>query len=242
MSDMSPEGEALVRAARRAFGPSGADRVRVLEALQSRLGDAALLARATPATAAQVGGSRALRLLLSRWGVVGLAALGTAGVFLGAGLARAPRHDAAPAPLTALESVAPAGTGAASPGEAQPAKAEEPPAAFALPNAPHPPETRSAPRRQTRDGLSDEVALLSRAEVELNGGHPESALRELDEHERRFPHGLLTEERTAARVQALCALGRFAEGNAELAQLARVSPHSPLAERARQACRDPSRP
>jgi hypothetical protein len=40
----------------------------------------------------------------------------------------------------------------------------------------------------------------------------------------------------AARVQALCALGRVDEAKAQLARLERMSPHSLPAARARQAC------
>jgi hypothetical protein len=87
-----------------------------------------------------------------------------------------------------------------------------------------------------RDALSEEVAILSRAETDLYGGRAESALKALDEHERRFGHGVLEEERTAARIQALCALGRTAEADTELARLARISPKSPHAEHSRQAC------
>jgi hypothetical protein len=104
--------------------------------------------------------------------------------------------------------------------------------------APAPVPARPVPPRRAHDGLSDEIAILSRAETELHSGRPESALKALDEHERRFPNGVLAEERTAARVQALCALGRTAEADAELARLARISPHSAHEERARQACRE----
>jgi hypothetical protein len=103
-------------------------------------------------------------------------------------------------------------------------------------------EVRSVLPRHTHDGLSDEVAILSRAETDLHSGRPENALRALDEHERRFPNGVLTEERTAARIQALCAIGRAAEADAQLARLARISPHSAHEERARQACRETAPP
>jgi hypothetical protein len=55
----------------------------------------------------------------------------------------------------------------------------------------------------------------------------------LDEHQRRFPSGALSEERRAAKAQALCLLGRVDEGRAELARLA---PRSPAAATAQQVC------
>ena len=70
---------------------------------------------------------------------------------------------------------------------------------------------------RTRDGLAEEVALLSRAETELRAGRPAKALLVLAEHQRKFPRGALAEERTAARIQALCALGLRDEANAQLA-------------------------
>ena len=90
---------------------------------------------------------------------------------------------------------------------------------------------------RSRDGLAEEVVLLSRAQTELRAGRPANALLALNEHQRKFPRGTLAEERTAARIQALCALGRTDEANAQLKQLASISPNSAHQERARQACR-----
>jgi hypothetical protein len=81
--------------------------------------------------------------------------------------------------------------------------------------------------------LSDEVAILTRAETELHGGRAESALRLLNEHERRFRNGILAEERTAARIQALCALGRVSEADV---LRARLSPKSLHGEQTKKAC------
>jgi hypothetical protein len=84
--------------------------------------------------------------------------------------------------------------------------------------------------------LAQEVAILSRATKYLEAGRPTDALRALAEHQRKFPNGVLTEERYAARVQALCTLGRPEEAAAELARLARMAPESPQLSRARQSC------
>jgi hypothetical protein len=77
------------------------------------------------------------------------------------------------------------------------------------------------------------VALLSRATSALRAGRAAEALKALDEHRRKFPNGTLSEERRAARAQALCSLGRIDEGRAELSLLA---PRSPAAARASQVC------
>ena len=86
------------------------------------------------------------------------------------------------------------------------------------------------------DSLPEEVHLLSRAEQQLNLGHAEEALTTLGEHERRFPHGALAEERMAARVQSLCALGRVAEARSDLMRFARAYPRSAHLEHARAFC------
>jgi hypothetical protein len=90
---------------------------------------------------------------------------------------------------------------------------------------------RSAPAAP--DALTLEVALLSRAISSLSAGRPGDALKTLNEHQRQFPHGILDQERRAAKAQALCSLGRVAEGRSELA---RLTPRSPAADRARQVC------
>ena len=96
---------------------------------------------------------------------------------------------------------------------------------------------RAAPSRRSpsrsEDHLAREVALLSRASSELLAARPAAALQALDEHARRFPDGVLSQERAAARARALCALGRTKEGQAELAKL---TPGSPHAARAAKAC------
>jgi hypothetical protein len=89
---------------------------------------------------------------------------------------------------------------------------------------------------QGEETLKEEVAILSRAGAALRNGNPALALKALDEHRRRFPSGVLVQERSAARVQALCALGRVAEGRAELGRLEKRAPQSPLTARARKAC------
>jgi hypothetical protein len=78
--------------------------------------------------------------------------------------------------------------------------------------------------------------MLSKATGLLNTGRASEALRALDEHQRRFPSGALTEERRGARAQALCTLGNRAEAEKELARLARSSPSSPHLAQARKLC------
>jgi RNA polymerase sigma-70 factor (ECF subfamily) len=82
------------------------------------------------------------------------------------------------------------------------------------------------------------MALLSEAQKALSAGQPERALQFLDEHARTFPRGTLAEERTAARIVALCKLGRVAKARSEAAAFLQRLPDSPLSERVRAACGD----
>jgi hypothetical protein len=81
--------------------------------------------------------------------------------------------------------------------------------------------------------LAEEVAIIARAETALRSARPALALEVLNEHERKFGNGLLAEERIAARAQALCALGRTAEADAQLTQL---SPNSLHGQPSQKAC------
>jgi hypothetical protein len=98
-------------------------------------------------------------------------------------------------------------------------------AATAQPSPSATPQLPAGALGRRRDNLSEEVAILSRAEEELHGGRARNALILLNEHERKYRHGALTEERIAARIQALCALGRGTEADSLLHQLPPKSLH-----------------
>jgi len=244
MSDLSEGGKVLVQAGRLADRPSAADRQRVLLALQARLGDAALLASSAAEASRAAAASRAARSKYVKWGGwVGSAMLvaGTASL-----VPRLTHQGSASAPVASAVVSAKSASVVAVPAEraAEPQLSPSAPSAAPEPARVPAPEAvnrpADAPRpaaRSARDSLAEEVALLSRAETELHAGRPAKALTALAEHQRKFPRGALAEERTAARIQALCALGRNEEANAQLRQLLHISPNSPLEERARQACR-----
>jgi hypothetical protein len=211
MSNLSPRARALVEAGRGAFGPAEVDRARLRGALRARLGDEAL-----PAQSAGAGRAAAGRgLWLVSGGLVGVGLLGGALLFALRQAQRAPQ----PAPVVATVQA---------PDPVAPPMAAPPPSAVFAPEATEPSVQRPAP-----DRLAEEVALLSRATAALHAGRAADALKALDEHRRKFPKGRLSEERGAARAQALCALGRLDEARAELSGLAA---QSPSAARARQIC------
>jgi outer membrane protein assembly factor BamD (BamD/ComL family) len=84
--------------------------------------------------------------------------------------------------------------------------------------------------------LAEETRLLQAAQRELARKRTSAALALLDEHAAKFPRGALAEERTAARVLALCDLGRVAEARSSAEAFARASPRSPLIPRLRGSC------
>ena len=220
MTRLTPKAEELVQAGREALRPSEADRARVFQALLPRLGDglgAEGLERAFDCTSSckrnRREGCRGDRRDRRR----GRRAVPRAAHGVAAGKAC---HDGAgtlgcvpPAPIEKVPESAPSAVPRAEAAEER------------APVAPRP-----------ADSLAEEVAILSQASAALHGGRPAAALKALDEHRRKFPRGALVQERTSARIQALCALGRMKEAQAELARLARTSPNSPHVARARKAC------
>lgn len=84
--------------------------------------------------------------------------------------------------------------------------------------------------------LAAEAALMQRAQSALAAEDADAALRLLEQHAREYPAGLLSPERAALRVVALCAAGREGEGRAEAASFLRAHAGSVLAGRVRGAC------
>jgi len=237
MSELKPELASLVRAGREAFRPQQADRDRVLQSLRLALGDGAVGDRphGDGSNGAGTGQGVVGRFAVRSWVLGGLGAFAVGvGVVVGA------------QPWTKAHSQATSPAAASIPA-ADPAP---PPAVLSLPNTHDPPEqprvegpsgaphslARPSDAPATADSLPEEVRLLSRAAQQLSAGHADDALRTLGEHERRFPTGALAEERVAARVQSLCALGRTGEAKVELARLARAYPQSAHLDRARRFC------
>jgi hypothetical protein len=83
-------------------------------------------------------------------------------------------------------------------------------------------------------GEHDEV--VAEAQRALSGGAAARALGLIDQHSQRFPHGELAPERDAARVLALCALGRNAEAQRARQAFAHSWPDSPLGVRVAATC------
>jgi len=229
MTELSSKARALVATGRAGYRPSTADRERVAGALRAHLGSTALPPDSPPklespphSPAAALGAKAVLGV------VVGLGLVGGA-LFLGFRPQVAANQPPLPNPTTASAS-----------GSKVSASNPNADSANALPTAPaggELPVSSALPAASAArtDRLAQEVALLSRATSALRAGRSADALALLSEHQRKFPKGALSEERSAAKAQALCSLGRRSEGRAELARLA---PRSPAALRAQQVCDD----
>ncbi|HYJ10180.1 MAG TPA: hypothetical protein VEX18_14255 [Polyangiaceae bacterium] len=84
--------------------------------------------------------------------------------------------------------------------------------------------------------VAGEIAVLAEAQKALAADQPARALSFLDDHARAFPQGALSEERSLARVIALCKLGRSESARRAARPLLRKAPDSPVSERIRAAC------
>jgi hypothetical protein len=90
----------------------------------------------------------------------------------------------------------------------------------------------------SRATLDAEVSLLRDARDALRDRRPRQALEILDEHARRFPSGVLAEERRAVHAIARCTAMPGADSRAEAESFLRSAPDSPLIDRVRSTCFD----
>ena len=224
---LSPKARAVIRAHRDCRRPTAVDRERVAAALRARLG-AAVLPPDTPTSQQRLMGSGIQRLFAT---ACGLCAVGSV-LFL----ARAPEpalESPARTPDHAIEAgpTATATTPLPSPASAS-LEAIETPHAEAPIASQHarPKGTRPGPAQDT---LSQELRLLTSAASQLSSGQAAGALQALDGHQRRFSHGVLSDERMVAKARALCMLHRFDEGRAALDLLATGTP---AAARVKEEC------
>jgi len=220
---LSSKARALIRADREARRPTAADRERVAAALRAQLG----------ATVLPLDAKTSFRLLSTNIQRRFAAALGLSVVGSVLFLARRPE--------TALESTAhrgdrivPSATATPLPIRAStsletPVTSQEQITTTVSPhNRPKVPV-----RPPAQDTLARELALLTSAASQLTAGQASTALLALEEHQRRFSHGVLSDERNVAKARALCMLHRFDEGRAALARLAAGTP---AAARVKEEC------
>lgn len=238
MSELGPEARAVLEAGRSGDDPRPEDRARMRRAVMAAIaaggaGGAASLAGEGAAHAAErtLEAAGAAKVAGAAWKLLlGLAVVGA----VGGGLmlrqttpASTPIEARAAGPL-----LLPPARETAPPARNEPATTAN---AMALPAPKRVPAATKAPLA-VEDPLEAETRRLREAHDALNGGDPARALALLDAQAVDFAEGQLHEEREAARVLALCKLGRAESASAEAARFLQNNPRSPLADRVRAAC------
>jgi hypothetical protein len=241
MTDLSPESKALIELARGDDEPNAVDRARVRRALGASLatglGVSSATSLAAGATAKAAGASAGLAgtLKIAMWVGVGMAfgALTTTTALVALrGPASEPTSVARPAPREASPMIK------ADP-PVEEARAAEPTDTTTIPLEVTSKPTTLRPPQPSPSSLAAEMRLLETARAALSGGDARRALTLIQEHEREFPTGSLSEERRASKVFALCELGRRAEAARAAAEFLRTAPASPLRGRVLDSCAFP---
>jgi len=247
--ELTPETRALLGAARGADDPADGDRDRVRARVLAAIGaGAAGTAGAGSAKAAPAAGGAAIAklalLLLAVGGVATGAYLALRGGGGGDAGARQPApviaHEPAPAPEVLPELPPEPEPELEIVMDAEPARDREPEGKPPRVKRPKPeaPEAAEPPAPSPADSLQAERALLAKANAALRDGNPDAALAALGEHQKKFPRGVLEEERAATTVLALCATGRASEGKKSRDRFLTAWPRSVHAARVRAACAD----
>jgi hypothetical protein len=242
MTELSPESKALIDLARGDDEPSVVDRVRVRRALGASLATGVALSSATSLAAGAglkaAGASAGLAgtMKIAMWVGVGMAvgALTTTTAIVAV---RGPSTDASSARPAPRET----NTVVVADLPAKESPVVEPTDTTTIPLEVTSKPTASRPPQPSASSLAAEMRLLETARAALSGGDARRALALIQEHEREFPSGSLSEERRASKVFALCELGRRAEAARAAAEFLRVAPASPLRGRVLDSCAFPER-
>lgn len=246
MTRASPELQAFYRAAQRQEEPKRGDR-RVVRAglLSAGAFSAAANAGATPGSLAALIPAGAKLLGVTQ--IVGYVALGAA---LGAGAAVA-GFATRTAPVASASANVVSGSSAPSAPRELPVRAAVPeptsapePTAAALPATAPTPQTMTArrphaatqPSAPSAPSLTQESRALAEVQAALGAHDARKALQLLATQDRLFAAGALGQERSAARVFALCKAGRTSEAEAAKTTFLSRYPESPLAKRVGAAC------
>lgn len=238
MTELSAEARALIERVGGADGPDAERRIRVKRHLVVALASAG----------AGLGGMTQVATAAVHAGATGVVSTklsaSTLALWLATGAA-AGALVASPAVVWRLQSTpsaVPSHEAAPTPPPREPVNTASP----LVPQAPVAPPVNSAPEEQkpraeaapsaATPSLADETRLLEMAQRELAARRPSAALSLLDEHSRRFSRGALGQERTLARILALCALDRTEEARRAASAFMTAWPSSPLVPRLRASC------
>jgi TolA-binding protein len=173
-------------------------------------------------------GAKAGALLVTKWVLVGALGAGAVGGAIWAADRSAPRN--APPPPAALVA-APAHS------ESKPAAAPQVVAAPAVVTAAAVEPPAAADHKSTKpvrvNALAAEPPLLQVARAELRAGNLDAASDALQHLRRRFPRGVLNQERDVLRIELAAARGDDASARRLAARFLRAYPESPHAAQLR---------
>lgn len=234
MTELKSETQALLDLGRAGDDPGEDVIARNRQRLALKVGGAALGTAAVTGSATKALAASGSLKMLAICGAVAVAGVGLGGYAL--------QRDVAP----------PSSKSAAVPSVAEPARQQQPPkpveqneppapepleVPIALGSLPSPATTSSGGSAKARAAsIQSELELIRRAQKHLHRGEDAAALALLAEHARRFPNGVLTQERDASRVSALCQAGDVVAARALAEQFLQRSPQSPFADRVRNSC------
>lgn len=236
MNELSSDGKALVNAARDEAGLPPEERARLRARVLSTASAAGTsltgLLFAKAAAAKALGSSGAL------WG-----ALAATVTIVGAayGVAHVSPHRAEKVlPATSQANVAPRlGTPSAPSVPAAPSpfspSAPSDDEVRTTRQRPAPTKNRAPASASAESGFAEDARLLRDVRIALAAGEGDRALSLLEAREANKASGIFAEEREAAKIVTLCALGRQ-EAHAAAARFLTTHGSSPLAERVRRAC------
>ena len=244
MNQLSPEARRLFQLARAVDEPSPDSLKRIERSLASRLAHGVGIAAASALWAQSASG-----VLLGTTKIVSIAVFAGAVSAVGVWALKSP--EAAPHASVPAVSVPGSVGKAASRGMVQPAaSADEVPlaSADAVPSQLSPTVNRSVPRpsvasassgagpTEAPDQLRDETRELRQAQQALRSGNVELALKLLNQQDKTFSRGVLQEERSAARILALCQSGQSDRARTEATRFEQRWPKSALLARVRSSC------
>lgn len=206
---------ALLRAGKKAAAPTSRMRSRALSAAAAAGATGAATAATTKAAAATKIGAVAKAtkaILLAKWTMLAAVTTASIGTAVYVVETRVEKNETIPvAAAVAPPVLKPVATPVASvappvaPAEEKVEAVEEPkPVVTAVKAAP----VVSAAKTVTVDPLREELGLVEDARRALAAGDASTALRQVDEHARRFPSGAFAVERDVIRIDALAAAGR----------------------------------
>jgi hypothetical protein len=267
MVDFDPAARALFDGARHATDPTPVDEARIRRALAAKIGGGVLLATgaaqglgAAKTTAGAVAMKGAAVVPLAPFAkVVPIVLAAAIGAAAAAGYevhraSRTPPTVEAPrataVSLSATPSVAPS-TPVDEIDAPPPARDIEPPRAeppaTPKPVSAGPDHAGAAPSRRAlapevpeppSPSLATELGLLSQMHEAWRSGDVNAAARAIADHERRFPRGVLAEERDALKAMLACRNSDAKRAAQYAADFAAAHPGSPHNGRVAAACRD----